>query len=223
MRYVNAACVALLVTSACRLDPGTPDYSGHVGLFEPDGDTEPVDGPDPYEPGEARLAFGLFYEGGFSDVIASNGTTINYFIFVIEGTSQLTYAQEPSDDRVEGVVSDQITLEGTPFWGGGFVWNEPIDISEWTTMYVSFKSSDPSFETFDLQVQSGAGAAATNLDPRDYGYVNDGEWHNLAIPVQDFVAAGFDPTQTRSPFILASPGGDAGDVLLVDNLYYTQD
>jgi hypothetical protein len=60
------------------------------------------------------------------------------------------------------------------------------------------------------------------LDPRDYGYANDGEWHFLAIDLADAVARGFDPTLARSPFVIGAAGGDAGDTLLIDNLYLTK-
>ena len=65
--------------------------------------------------------------------------------------------------------------------------------------------------------------AGFDVDPTDYGYVNDGDWHFLRIPLQDFIDLGWDPTVARSPFTFSAPGGDAGDVLLIDNLYFTKE
>jgi hypothetical protein len=40
---------------------------------------------------------------------------------------------------------------------------------------------------------------------------------------QDAIDLGWDPSTARSPFIFVAAGGDAGDVLLIDNLYFTKD
>ncbi len=231
-RLAKACCAGILVLGlasplACRIDPGTPDYSGHVGLVDRTdaGPSNELMGPDPYMPGDDRLGVGVFYEGGRSEDIAVNGTTTNYFIFIIDGTMDLTYEQRTSEDRLEGMFSDEIRLKGTPFWGGGVIWNEPINLSGWTTLNVSFKSSDESFAAFNLTLQSGIGDAVTPFDlaVTDYGYTNDGEWHSLNIPLQDFIDDGFDISQVRAPFIVGAGGGMAGHTLLVDNLYFTKD
>lgn len=137
----------------------------------------------------------------------------------------MTYRQGTSEDRLEGRVSDEITLLDKPWWGGGVVWLEPIDLSAWTTMFVAFKSSDPSFATFEIALESGEGETPTNvsLDPRDYGYTNDGEWHFLEIPLQDAIHLGWDPSVTRRPFSIVSSRSKLGDAMLIDNLYFTKD
>ena len=104
------------------------------------------------------------------------------------------------------------------------MWNEPIDLSEWTKLFVSFKSSDRSFARFDITLLYGEGESpqSVTLNPANYGYANDGEWHFLEIPLRDAIARGFDPSVTRSPFIIGAAGGDPGDQLLIDNLYLTK-
>jgi hypothetical protein len=184
--------------------------------------------PDPWQPGEERLSVGVFYECGRSETIFIDDVTTNYFIFVVDENNPsetLTYRQGTLEDRLEGRISDVITLLDQPFWGGGVIWFEPIDLSAWTTMFVAFKSSDPSFATFDIALQSEEGEDPTgfSLDPRNYGYTNDGEWHFLQIPLQDAIDLGWDPSTARSPFIFSAPGGNEGDVLLIDNLYFTKD
>jgi len=184
--------------------------------------------PDPWQPGEERLSVGLFYECGRSETIYIDNETTYYWVFVTDQnnpTETLTFRQGTSEDRLEGRISEEITLLDKPWWGGGFIWFEPIDLSAWTTMFVAFKSSDPSFATFELALDSGEGEtpARFTLDPRDYGYANDGEWHVLEIPLQDAIDLGWDPSVARSPFIIFSAGGEPGDVLLIDNLYFTKD
>jgi len=218
------AVLAVSFIGACAPD-GIPDYSDQVGLVPPIDPFPPVP-PDPYQPGDQRLSVGYFYEGGRSDTIEINTVTTDYFIFAIdpdEPVATRSFAESVSTDRVEGKFSYEVTLNGSPFWGGGIIWFEPIDLSDWTTMFVSFKSSDPSFGSFDITLQSGEGDSpvGVNLDPSVYGYSNDGEWHFLQIPLQDAIDRGWDPLTTRSPFIVSAPGGEEGDVLLIDNLYFT--
>lgn len=226
------ASLAVSLFAACGPD-GTPDYSDQVGLRESINPFPPVP-PDPFEPGERgepgdqRLSVGYFYEGGRSATIEINTVTTDYFIFALDverPVATRTFAESTSTDRVEGQFSYEVTLNGSPFWGGGIIWFEPIDLSEWTTMFVSFKSSDPSFARFDITLQSGVGEepADVNIDPTSYGYTNDGQWHFLQIPLQDAIGRGLDPLTVRSPFIISAPGGTEGDVLLIDNLYFTKD
>jgi hypothetical protein len=221
------ASLAFSLVGGCAADLGTPDYSSQVGLREPVDPFPPVP-PDPFQPGDERLSVGYFYEGGRSVTILINTVSTDYFVFAIdinEPVATRSFGEGTSTDRVEGLTSYEVTLNGSPFWGGGILWFEPIDLSNWTTMFVSFKSSDPSFANFDLTLQSGEGEepAGVDLDPTAYGYDNDGEWHFLEIPLQDAIDLGWDPRTARSPFIFSAPGGDVGDVLLIDNLYFTKD
>jgi hypothetical protein len=229
-----AGLLALSLVGGCGPELGTPDYSDQVGLIEPINPFPPL-GPVPYEPGVARLSVGYFYENGRSKTIPINYVTTNYFIFVTDlnqPAATLTYAQDASADRIEGLISLAITLNDTPFWGGGMVWSEPMDLSDWTTMYVGFKSSDESFARFDITLQWEEGRQpsqpapepqSVTLDPTAYGYTNDGQWHFLRIPLQDAIDRGFDPSNVRSPFIVSGLTLRAGDVMRIDNLYFTKE
>lgn len=216
MRGSNAlAALSLLAVVACRGDPGIADYRTHVGVRDtsacPEGDFLP--GPDPFQTGDVRIDLGIFYEGGSSEQLTlSEGR--NYFIF------ESSYNQETTTERIEGCTSEAIILTGAPFWGGGIVYAEDQgaeaeDLSAFDTMRVSFLSRDASFADFEIAVQTED--AEFRIDVTEYGYANDGEWHNLEIPLADFTD---DFTQIRAPFIFTAPGGDSGDMLLIDNFYY---
>lgn len=217
MRTLTLATLALAL-GACRPDPGEPDYSGLVlSSSERDGggpDVRP--GPFPYVMGTRRLAFGAFYEGAASDRLPLD----NYYIF------SNSYGTQPSDDRVEGLQSDELDFKGTNFWGGGLFWSAPTNLSGWTTLHVSLKSSDPGLATIAVRTlyfgPAPANAEVTlQVKANDYGWVNDGAWHSLSIPLSAF--SGLDLTRMRSPFTIGNDatGGTAraGEVLLIDDVY----
>jgi len=231
-RLAPAAVVGLAL-AAC-VEPGTPDYSSQVGLSLDAGPRpEALPGTEPFRPGMRRLAIGLFYEGSASSRLRLDAERSClrqphaeplrcYFIFTAPGTGQLEYEQDTVADRVEGTLADRFTLTGAPFWGGGVVWDEPTDLSAWGTLAVALKSSDPSFAEVRIEMQSGTAAvSAFGVDATDYGFVNDGEWHVLRIPLAHF--AGLDRLRIRAPFILSGTGNKAGDELLVDEVYLTQE
>ncbi len=117
-----ALCTALLLSLACRPDPGVPHYDQQEdfsNLGQPVEDAS-LPGPDPYELGELRYSLGVFYEGGFSDSIPVDGQSGNYYIYVLEADQgALTYAQMPEGDHVEGLTADRIIYSGHGWWGGG--------------------------------------------------------------------------------------------------------
>ena len=223
VKRLACALVALapIVFIACGADPDTPDFSDQIGLIPPD---EKSEEPDPFQIGEPRLSVDLYYEGGRSETIKINNLRNHYFIFGGPELGRETYIQGVSKVRLEGEDAGEITLVGTPFWGGGIIWDEPIDLSEWTFLHVSFRSADRSFRTFEYTFLYGEGEMPQSvaLNVADYGYTNDDEWHSLVIPLQDAIARGLDPSAVRSPFIIGAGGGESGHTLLIDNLYLTK-
>jgi hypothetical protein len=210
-----------LAAAACRPDPGLPDYSTMAGLRDAGADDGGLlPGPSPYVPGTRRLALGLFYEGGASESLALDDGTRHYYIFGLEGSGTLTYAQEASSDRVEGLAADRLVMAGTPWWGGGIVWDAPTDLSGWRTLHVSLASSDPGLSAIQLRLLHGEGSAREALvEAGDHGWAADGAWHHLAIPLAAFGAKGADLTRVRGPFLIGGVGAGGGEAILVDNLY----
>ncbi|MDP1822785.1 MAG: hypothetical protein Q8L48_06075 [Archangium sp.] len=206
----------VLTIAACRPDPGVPDYSGLPAVFGDGGAPEVRPGPFPFVEGSRRLAFGPFYEGGASDRVPID----HYYIF------SNSYSTEPSEERVEGLQSDQLNFNGTGFWGGGLFWDQPTNLTGWTTLHVSLFSSDPGLSIIAIRVLyfgPSPGNAEVTLQVRanDYGWVADGRWHSLSIPLADF--PGLDLARMRSPFTIGNDqnGGTArtNEVLLIDDVY----
>ena len=141
----------------------------------------------------------------------------------LKATEILTFDQEESGERVEGKVSDVITLSGTPWFGGGIIWDFAEDLSSWSTLIVAVRSDATALDDFDISMQYEIAGSLSVKDVKvaasSYGYVNDGEWHVLEIPMQDLIDLGLQPTTVRSPFVFAKEGGNAGDQLSIDSLF----
>mgnify|MGYP000666063613 CR=1 FL=1 len=205
---------------ACRPDIGAPLYGDFVGDDDDSaGGVDPNNfpGPDPYEDGEERLSVGIFYEGGFSSQITLEAGVADYFIY--EGT----YESFPDfENREEGYQSDIISPTGVGWWGGGVTWAQPLDLSAWTQLHISFASADPGFASFDVGF-GGGGAAEVRATVTDYGFVNDGAWHQVVIPLSVFEAGGADLSSVGLPIQLIADGLVNGEELRVDNLYFTKE
>jgi hypothetical protein len=170
-------------------------------------------GPDPFLAGDERLSLGLFYEGGSSEEVEVDDVSSFYYIY--DGT----YTQSTSDDRIQGLESDAITLRGAPtaYFGGGVTWAPSRDLSAWTRMTISFKATDAIFDNLDVRMVGGS--VQGSVKATDHGFVTDGQWHTLTIPMATFAAQGVVLTDVTEPIQLLSETTSGGAVLLVDNLY----
>lgn len=215
--------ISVILVAGCREDAGTPNAALLEGWQNPDGFfREPIPGPDPYVEGTDRFGLGLFYEGGLSDFAPIDGTTSNYFIFEAFPGGPLTYTQiDDEQNVVEGLVSTRIVHGGLTFWGGGIFWSSPRNLSRWTTMHVSLASTSDDFAEIRIGVQSNDDDFTVAAS--DYGYVNDGTWHHLVIPLADLVEDGADLGALDAPFIFSGGAGRSGQFFNIDALYLTTD
>lgn len=213
-RIAGYAVLALL--AACRPDPGDSDYENQGPTIptdgNPNGDPDVLPGPFPYQTGQRRLGVG-FYEGGRSDDIAVDNTTTHVYLY------DSTVTLEPSPTRVEGKSADLVVHAGKAWLGFGVHWNTPRDLSTWKTLHVSLRSSDPGFA--QVTVGMSDNTQDVKLDAQKYGYVNDGQWHHLPIPLADFVKEGLKLGAVDAPFQFGAGSGKPADKLLLDNLYFT--
>ena len=56
------------------------------------------------------------------------------------------------------------------------------------------------------------------VNAADYGFVNDGEWHSMDIPLADF---GLSTGTTTGLLLFIGEGDKEGSTIHFDNLYYT--
>lgn len=234
---IPALALALLMGPTCREDLPTPDYTSHIGLGDlidsglPEGF---LAGTDPFVEGEQRLSIGL-YEGPRTREIAIGQGIRNLFSFDIvgDGTGDLTIGGADTFDRVEGRVAAELVHGGFGFWGLGVLYQEQgdnnflrggsEDLSDWRVLHLALKSSDAAFADIDITMQSGLGAAnvAGTVSASDYGYVNDGQWHPIDVPLSDFEAQGVLLSDVTAPFILGGLSGLPGETFILDEVYFT--
>ncbi|WP_164015248.1 putative glycoside hydrolase [Pyxidicoccus trucidator] len=212
------AYALLLLLAACRPEPGAPDYENNAPFARPDAGTDPsaggLPGPFPFQEGQRRLGVG-FYEGGRSEDIAIDNTTTHVYLY------ENTVTMEPSDDHIEGRAAELVVHAGKAWLGFGVHWDTPRNLDAWKTLHVSLKSEDAGFA--NVTVAMNDTTSSIQLDAKKYGYVNDGAWHHLAIPLTDYTAKGLKLNAVNSPFALFSGAGPAADKLVLDNLYFTAD
>ena len=217
---------------ACRPDPiERPNnaWFDTTALEEPE-----LDDYDPYEEGEERLSLGIFYEGDFSEEIPVDEQNSVFNIWVIEGTSIPTFSQSTSPDAVEGFISDQIMASDAGWFGGGVAWTEEKDLSKWDTLHISVRSEEDALSNFEIGMggQYEQGGSCTSSGSRqnwrsldDYGFIPDGEWHHLEIPVYDFTIC-LNIEAVSEPFnLLMAPltPEDSGKSIFIDKLFFTVD
>jgi hypothetical protein len=213
-RIAGYAVLALL--AACRPDPGDSDYENQGPATptdgNPNGDPDVLPGPFPYQAGQRRLGVG-FYEGGRSDDIPVDNSTT--FVYLYDNTVTM----EPSSTRVEGKSADLVVHAGKAWLGFGVHWNTPRNLSTWKRLHVSLRSSDPGFAQVEVAMSDDVKDVKINVEK--YGYVNNGQWHHLSIPLTDFTASGLKLGVIDAPFVLLAGGGAPADKLLIDNVYFT--
>lgn len=217
MKWATLA-MSSLIGLGCRQDAGAPDPERFLPITDPPGAVEPLPGPEPWVEGEARLSLGIFYEGGYSDRVAIDGIGTHYYIYLGAG-GELTYRQVTDTDRIEGTSSDRILHGGGPWWGGGVHWDAARDLTRWTRLHVSLKSSSEAFAS--VQVGMGSDGVAAQVDAADYGYVADGQWHSIVIPISDLTEQGLALSAVVDPLVLGGGTGTSADSLKVDNVYLT--
>jgi len=224
MRPITVMFVLCFAASACRPDPGADPYDGlEIFADAPEVATEFLQGPNPYIPGQERFAFGILYEGGFSESLPVDDQTRWSYIYdlVGDGTGSPTYnVSIDTAERREGLTSDTLIHAGHTWWGGGITWDNSGDLSDWTTLHISFRSSDDAFAEIAISLEGGVSVA---LQATDYGYTNNGTWHDLSIPLADFAARGVELDNLFRPFALSGGPGLAGEEVRLDNLYLTKE
>ncbi len=217
-----AICVALV---ACRPDPGgQPEYD------VPPDEPEWVEGPVPCEEGQKRFSVGIYFDGcpdaGEVTKLQVNNIEAAYWIY---DRNDATYTSaNDTEDVHEGKRSHKIIHAGLSWWGGGvhLVNGSTVSLLDYDHLYVSLKSSDDAFAdvqlkfAYDDDYDDEDDGDAVSVQAGSYGYTNDGEWHDLKIPIDDYSGDEVDFGALNVPFSMTGAGGEEGAILYIDNLFY---
>ncbi len=106
--------------------------------------------------------------------------------------------------------------------------NEAVDLSAFENGYLNFAMKTADMYEFRIRLQTANGFVTFTSDyETDYGFVRDGEWHMVSVPIQDFLAA--DPsinlTNINTLFTLRSWSGGApvGWEIAFDHMHFSVD
>lgn len=246
----RAVLIMVLFCLGCQPDPGeVPEYD-IVPQYFPDPNEKWIEGPTPCRQGEKRLSIGVFYDGcpansATVETIVLDGSNAEFFPYIVnEGQNnqlQSTCAiGRYWDDVREGRWATRIAYrDAALFWGAMVHLKKEtfIDLSEYDKLYLSLKSEDDAFDNFAVRMANGYDvvgdqnsggiiADVVDLAVTDYAYKNDGQWHDLEIPLKDFedkaqaIKKDFTLSAvTRIGLLNSGASGKKGDFVLVDNFF----
>ena len=186
--------------------------------------------PSQWEPGSYTLADAVYAPTVVSQVISANRYTV-YADAVTAGEAIAPTAQwfgfdsPPNAFAGEGTDAT-LAAEGTHFmeigpapstavgndygWGALTTNNTRADLSQFLTtgkVNFSIKTTYPGklMFGFGTTVSGAVFVVASNTNTDGYGYINDGNWHQVSIPMSAFTAAGgkFDLTKMTNALVIA--------------------
>jgi exo-beta-1,3-glucanase (GH17 family) len=184
-----------------------------------------------WEPGSYTLADAVYAPTVVSQVITANRYTV-YADAVTTGEAIAPAAQwfgfdSPPNAFVGEGTDAALAAEGTHFqeigpapstavgkdygWGALTVTTPPrVDLSQFQAtgrLNFSIKTTYPGklMFGFGTPVAGAVFVVASNTNADGYGYINDGTWHQVSIPISAFTAAGgnFDLTKVTNTLVVA--------------------
>ena len=212
--------------------------------------------PSQWEPGSYTLADAVHAPTVVSPVISANRYTV-YADAVTAGEAIAPNAQwfgfdsPPNAFAGEGTDAT-LAAEGTHFmeigpvpstavgkdygWGALTTNNTRADLSQFLNagrLNFSIKTTYPGklMFGFGTTVAGAVFVVASNTNADGYGYVNDGNWHQVSIPITDFTAAGgkFDLAKLTNAIVIADIYDKTGNAsrgnttkVFIDAVYWSK-
>jgi beta-glucanase (GH16 family) len=122
----------------------------------------------------------------------------------------------------EGTQCYQLTMKDKGWMGLGIIGPATGDnLGNYGNNYLCFKMKTTAACGFKAGIEYGGGTTKWALLSAEYGYANDGQWHDIRIPMSDL--AGIDFSMITHYFILMNANGAtaAGDVVWLDDIYWS--
>jgi len=209
-----------------------------------------------WAPGSYTLADATFAPTVVTETISANRYTV-YADAVTAGEARAPAAQwfgfDSPPNAFAGEGNDAaLAAEGTRFmeigpapstavgkdygWGALTVTTPPrVDLSQFATsgrLNFSVKTTYPGklMFGFGTTLAGAVFVVASNTNADGYGYVNDGNWHQVSIPISAFTAAGgtFDLTKVTNTLVVADIYDKTGNArgsttkVFIDAVYWSK-
>lgn len=109
---------------------------------------------------------------------------------------------------------------GLGWWGFGVTDDLAHDLTHFSNGYLAFSMKTESQQTFSVGVNGASGTSAlfefkAGADP--YGFVRDGKWHRVLIPVQAMIAKGLNLSGVG--IVFRASGGAISNIAFDDIVY----
>lgn len=187
-------------------------YIDYIRLYD-NGDTELFYGEDAQESGN----FGIFTDTAPVNGELHYGTDAELYLW-----NNLT---EVAGQPYEGANVWNMTAAAGTWWGMGVLSTQfDRNMKNYSDGYMHLHMKTTSQETFKIGLKSAtSGESWVNLTAADnsYGFVRDGAWHEVVIPLNAFLNLDF---QTASQmFMIAGDPPAAPVTFSIDNIYWTPD
>ncbi|MGB5930548.1 MAG: discoidin domain-containing protein, partial [Cyclobacteriaceae bacterium] len=174
-----------------------------------------VPGSELYTPGANSYTgtFGVFTESNSVDNALTFGTDAELYLWNnLTATTTAPY---------EGSEVMSFRAEAGNWFGMGIA-ADPINMSAFSDGYLRMQVKTSSTANFDVGISSGAGDSwvtfANGSDP--YGLVRDGQWHEVAIPLNAFSSVDF--VSISQPFMFKGDAPGAAMEIAFDDVYWAE-
>ncbi|MBN2484965.1 MAG: T9SS type A sorting domain-containing protein [Bacteroidales bacterium] len=124
----------------------------------------------------------------------------------------------------EGADVLSLSSAGSAGWYGfGIFSDNPVSLESYSNGYLNLMLRTNSTNDFWIGV-AGANSTEAKIDFKNgqdpYGFVRDGKWHKIAIPVADMLAKGIDLSGSGNIFML---GGGTIQRIAIDDIYFSEE
>ncbi|MFA0961509.1 discoidin domain-containing protein [Roseivirga sp. BDSF3-8] len=183
-------------------------YVDYVRVYE-------VPGAEIYTPGANSYTgtFGIYTENTPVDNSLTFGTDADLFLWNnLTATTTAPY---------EGSEVMSFRAEAGNWFGMGIA-SDPLNMSAFSDGYLRMHVKTTSTATFDIGVSSGAGDSFITFVNGEnlYGLVRDGQWHEVAIPLNAFNNVDF--VSVSQPFMFKGDPPGAPVEIAFDNVYWEE-
>jgi hypothetical protein len=160
-----------------------------------------------------NATLGLFTERTVNNSFASNGLNTT------NSSANQTFSDAGTDSGTNVIEVTSLSDGNTQAY---FNYNPRLDLSSYTSYHISLKSTSVDATLIRLE---DANNVQANLDPATYGFVNDGLWHSLTIPMSDISAASptIDLSVIKNLFIVKTTSPRNDPFAFSDYIYYVDD